>query len=178
MREVWLRPNRRAILFGCVPLAVTIVLGLWLALGLPHVATFWRWLGGLVVALGLFGGFAIVRQLWRPRIGYRDGRVLFYLVRGEPIATPVEVVEAFFVGQGPVALPAGMGGQQRTYNLVARLSQRATDWAGRDVKPALGQWSGGYVTIRGTWCEPLDDELIRRLNRRLREVKEELRIEV
>jgi hypothetical protein len=39
------------------------------------------------------------------------------------------------------------------------------------VKPSLGTWCGGYVTIRGTWCEPLQPDLIRRLNRRLKEVK-------
>jgi hypothetical protein len=39
------------------------------------------------------------------------------------------------------------------------------------VKPAFGNWSEGYVTVRGTWCEPLDSEVVRRLNRRLKEVK-------
>jgi hypothetical protein len=43
------------------------------------------------------------------------------------------------------------------------------------VKPALGAWCDSYVTIRGTWCEPLNGELIRRLNRRLREVTEQTR---
>jgi hypothetical protein len=81
------------------------------------------------------------------------------------------LVEAFFVGQGPAELPGGMARSQETANLVARLAQRATEWAQRDVKPALGRWCEGYVTIRGTWCEPLNTELVRRLNRRLAEVK-------
>jgi hypothetical protein len=96
--------------------------------------------------------------------------VLFYLRSGQPLAVPVEIVEAFFVGQGPATLPGGLATQE-TANLVARLAQRATEWAERDVKRALGRWCGGYVTIRGTWCEPLNTDLVRRINRRLAEVK-------
>ena len=62
--------------------------------------------------------------------------------------------------------------QPQTVNLVARLSQRHTEWAQQEVKPALGSWCDGYVTIRGAWCEPLNGELIRKLNRRLKEIKD------
>jgi hypothetical protein len=85
---------------------------------------------------------------------------------------PAHIVESFFVGQGPATLPGGTQ-NHRTANLIARLSQRETDWARRDVKPALGKWCDGYVTINGTWCEPLDDAVVRRLNRRLHEVKQQ-----
>jgi hypothetical protein len=174
MQEIWLRPNRRALLFGCAPLAAAVALGGWLAFGMPSLAGGWRWLGGSIMVLGVVAMALLLSQFWRPRIGYRDGHVLFYLVSGEPIGVPAEVVEAFFVAQGPATLPGGVGQGEQTYNLVARLSQRAAEWADRDVKPALGQWCGGYVTIRGTWCEPLDDEVIRRLNRRLKEVREKV----
>jgi hypothetical protein len=30
------------------------------------------------------------------------------------------------------------------------------------------------VTIRGTWCEPLNNDLVRRLNRRLKEVQTQI----
>jgi hypothetical protein len=69
-------------------------------------------------------------------------------------------------------LPNIAGKPAETVNLVARISQKAPQWAKVDVKPALGNWCEGYVTIRGTWCEPLDGEVIRRLNRRLREIRE------
>jgi hypothetical protein len=135
-------------------------------------STIWhRWLGIVLIAVGAGTAAVLLRQLSRPRIAFEDGDVLFYLRAGQPIAVPVEFVEAFFVGQGPAGLPGGISPQRQTANLVARLAQRATDWAQRDVKPALGNWCGGYVTIRGTWCEPLDTELVRRLNRRLSEVK-------
>jgi hypothetical protein len=108
----------------------------------------------------------------RPRIAYQDGQVLFYLRSGSPIAIPVEFVEAFFLGQGPLALPGQPRHADSTVNLVARISQRATAWSARDVKPALGRWCDGYVTICGAWCEPLNGEIVRRLNRRLLEVSE------
>ena len=177
MQETWLRTNRRAIFFGCVPLVAMVGLGGWLAVGIPTIAGVWRGLGWAIIVGGVMGITVLLNQLRRPRIAYHDGHVLFYLSGGGPIETPVGIVEAFFVGQGPAALPGGLAKQQSTYNLVARLAQRETDWANRDVKPALGQWCGGYVTIRGTWCEPLEDEVIRRLNRRLKEVKEGLRSE-
>jgi hypothetical protein len=63
--------------------------------------------------------------------------------------------------------------EDSTVNLIARISLRNPDFAKREVKPALGWWCDSYVTIRGTWCEPLNGDLIRRLNRRLREVTEE-----
>jgi hypothetical protein len=172
MQETWLYPNRRAILFGCVPLAILAGLGAWLAWGLPALASGWRIAGWLLVAVGVLGIAMLLLQISRPRIAYRRGHVLFYLSKDNPIATPVEIVEAFFLGQGPAGLP-GAAANEETVNLVARLSQRETDWAKREVKPALGAWCGGYVTIRGPWCEPLTNEVIRRLNKRLKEVQTE-----
>jgi hypothetical protein len=113
-------------------------------------------------------------QWRRPRIAFEGNQVLFFLRSGRPIAVPVEIVESFFAGQSPAHLPA-IKNQPQTVNLIARLSQRHKEWAQQAVKPALGQWCDGYVTIRGTWCEPLDSDVIRRLNRRLKEVKEEAR---
>jgi len=110
-------------------------------------------------------------EFFRPRIAYRSREILFYLRSGAPIAVPMQVVEAFFLGQGSASLPGGIGSQEHAINLVARLSRRHTEWARQPVKPSLGNWCEGYVTIRGIWCERLDGELIRRLNRRLKEVK-------
>ena len=173
MRETWLRPNCRALWFGSVPPALFFLLGAWITFAAEQPAASWRWwIGG---GLMLFGGTlvgAMLGQMRRPRIAYGDGKVQFYLRSTAPIAVPVELVEAFFLGQGPMAL-AGATQESATVNLVARISQRAPEWNEREVKPAFGSWSEGYVTIRGTWCEPLNGELIRRLNRRLREVTEE-----
>jgi hypothetical protein len=166
MHETWLHPNRRAILLGCVPPLLLAAAGAWLA-----SQRTWQWIGFAVVIVACAIILMLLVQLSRPRVAYADNHVLFYLRSGPPIAVPVDVVEAFFLGQGSAELP-GMSQQPQTVNLVARLSQRRTEWARQEVKRALGQWCEGYVTIRGSWCERLDGELIRRLNRRLKEVKD------
>ena len=121
---------------------------------------------GSLLLVGLIG------QLRRPRIAYEDRKVLFYLRARRPVAVPVEHVEAFFLGQGPTNLPTVTGKAAETVNLVARISQKAPEWAEVEVKQALGNWKESYATIRGTWCEQLTTDVIRRLNHRLREVTE------
>lgn len=172
MHETWLHPNRRAILFGCLlPIGIAVLGGLitfWPGVPISPLRTM---LGVALLLAAALSLFALLSQLVRPRISYRERKVLFNLRAGNPIAVPVEFVEAFFLGQGPAYLAGDSQGREETVNLVARLSQRQSDWATRDVKQALGEWKDGYITIRGTWCEPLNNEVIRRLNRRLKEVK-------
>jgi hypothetical protein len=176
MHETWLRPNRRALLFGCVPPLIVACIGAWLAL-VPAVSGggVWRWLGLFLALGGMLMIGILLNQLRKPRISFGDGMVLFRLRRGRPIAVPVGIVESFFFGQGPAHLPA-VPKQPRTVNLVARLAQRHTEWAYQKVQPSLGKWDEGYVTIRGAWCEPLSGELIRKLNRRLKEVKDAIEV--
>jgi hypothetical protein len=169
--EVWLRSNRRVLVLALVLPVVCGVVGGLLALGERGLPL--RVVGGLVAASGLAAIVAFVRQLSRARVAYHDGNVLFNLRSGPPVAVPREVVEAFFLGQGPAELPHVRGRGPETVNLVARLSQKAPQWKHVAVKPALGQWCDHYVTIRGTWCEPLTGDVIRRLNARLRELRTE-----
>lgn len=148
---------------------ITATLGAWA--GVTAETTLLRGAAWLLGGLSALLVVSLVMQMLRPRVTFRAGQVLFNLKSGPPIAVPVEMVEAFFLGQGPTTLPGARQGDA-TVNLVARISQRDPDFAQREVKPALGAWSESYVTMRGTWCEPLNGELIRRLNRRLREVSE------
>jgi hypothetical protein len=172
MHETWLQPNRRALWFGCIPPLLIAAVGAWWAIGASKSGGgSWGWIGIAMVLLSIAVLIALARQLIRPRIAFRHGEVLFNLRSGAPIAVPVDVVEAFFLGQGPAHLPGDYREQEETVNLVARLAQRQTDWAHRNVRQVFGNWTEGYVTIRGAWCEPLDAELVRRLNRRLKEVK-------
>jgi hypothetical protein len=173
MTETWLHPNRRALWFGLIPALVFGGSGVALLVQSADTGGPWRWAGVAIVFVALTAIVTLLLQLRQPRIAFRDGHVLFNLQQGAPIAVPVEIIEAFFLSQGPAHLPAGIRQSEKTMNLVARLSQRHQEWKERDVKPALGSWAEGYVTIRGTWCEPLGTELIRRLNRRLKEVKSE-----
>ncbi len=173
MREIWLKTNRRALMFGMLPPLLLVVLGAvlsWRELSFDLVLLKWLGVAWCVVGVLLLG--VLATQLRRPRVAYDNGQVLFYLRTGPPLAVPVELVEAFFIGQGPVMIP-GAPQHDVSVNLVARISQRDPGYAQREVKQALGAWCDSYVTIRGTWCEPLNGELIRRLNLRLREVSEE-----
>jgi len=173
MIEVWLRPNRRVLAMALIPAVLLAVVGALLLAAAD--ATLLRILAGGMVALAAALMLGLVNQLRRPRIGFRDGNVLFYLRAGAPVAVPLEVVEAFFLGQGPAYLPLSPRNGAETVNLVARLSQKAPEWAHVAVKQALGHWCEGYVTIRGTWCEPLNGDVIRRLNHRLRVLHEAAR---
>lgn len=167
--ETWLAPNRRVLGLALVP---ALLLG---GIGGLLWAQFLAWpvrlAGGFAVAASVVLIVSIILQMRRPRIAYHQGKVHFFLTSRRPHAVPVEIVEAFFIGQGPAGLPGASDRNTRAINLVARLSQRAPDWAERDVKQALGRWEEGYVSIRGTWCEPLTGEVVRRLNRRLSEVQ-------
>jgi hypothetical protein len=175
MREVWLKTNHRAILFGCTPPVILAIMGLWMTWAASDHSA-WRWTGFAAILIGALTALFLLLQLRRPRVAFDAGNVLFYMRGGPPIAVPLEVVEAFFAGQGPAHLP-GVANQPRTVNLIARLSRRNPEWAEQSVKLALGTWTDGYVTIRGSWCEPLDSETIRRLNRRLKEVNDRTRAE-
>lgn len=173
MREVWVRGNRRAILFGCIlPIVLLIVGGALLLRRTAEVASISAIFGGALVGGGAIILAIMINELRRPRIAYSRGQVLFYVRRGAPAEVPVEIVEGFLIGQGPAELPV-MSQQPKAMNLVVRLSQRHTEWAEQPVKAAIAKWCGGYVTLRGAWCEPLDNEVVRRLNRRLKEVKDQ-----
>lgn len=171
MHEVWLRSNRRILALGLIPgIAISgAATVLWMKANSEGL----QWFAGLMLLVGFGLVAVVVRQFVRPRVAYADGKVLFYLRAGQPIAVPVGIVEAFFLGQGPAYIPGTIEDSQETVNLVARISQKAEDWQRLEVKPALGKWCEGYVSIRGTWCEPLTNEVIRRLNRRLGEVSRE-----
>jgi hypothetical protein len=173
MQEVWLKTNRRAILFGFIVPLLLFALGVWIFLhSIQEHQLVGRLVGTFVAMCGAGVWIALLAQLRRPRIAFRDGAVRFYLRSGPPIDVPVHIVESFFAGQSDAHLP-GFAKQPQSANLIARLARRDTEWAEQTVKPALGKWNDSYVIIRGTWCEPLNAEVIRRINRRLKEVKEE-----
>ncbi len=68
------------------------------------------------------------------------------------------------------ALEGLPGVGRKTANVVLRLAERADDAHDRDVTSALGAWRDGYITIRGTWCEVINAELLETLNARLADV--------
>lgn len=167
MTEVWLQSNRRVLLLAFLPVGLLVGIALALLnLGFGPVLRGGAW---VVLVCSLLLTLGLLFQFRRPRVACREGMVLFYMKAGAPIAVPIEVVEAFFLGQGPANLPVQVIGKAESVNLIARLSQKAKQWEQQSVKCALGSWVDSYVTIRGTWCEPLNGEVIRRLNRQLAE---------
>jgi hypothetical protein len=97
--------------------------------------------------------------------------LVFLDAPNRPTRIPIAVVECFFLGQGGSQLPKLQGREPETQNVIVRLAESATEWKRRDVRPALGNWCEGYITIRGSWCERITPELMRRMNGRLAEVK-------
>ena len=171
-REVWLRANARALWFGMIPPAAIAATGAILLLGLPgrEPAGWMRVVGGAGLALGLLLVAALLVQLRRPRLAYEDHHLSVWLRLGPPERVPIEYVEGFLLGQAPSMLPGRRHDRSEAASLVIRIADAAAEWRRRDVKPELGAWCDGYVTIRGTWCEPLNVSLVNRLNQRLAEV--------
>src|SRR5262245_23683265 len=175
MSEVWLKTNRRALVLGlALPGAVAAVGGgllIWATASGQH----WVIQVGLLVvaAAGLWMSGELVYAMTRPRVGYEAGDLLVYFEPTRATRIPIDIVEVFFLGQGPGVLPKLKGREPETQNVIIRLAESASDWKHRDVKPAFGHWCEGYITIRGSWCEKITPEVMKGLNRRLAEVKRE-----
>ena len=120
----------------------------------------------------------LLRMLTSPRLALEDDKLLVFLRVGSPVRVPIEVVECFFLGQGPTLLPRPFSktdAVDETSAIIVRLAEAAEEWKHLEVKPALGLWCDGYITIRGTWCEPITPELLQRLNGKLIEAHRERR---
>ena len=176
-REVWLRPNRRILALGIVILALPLVGAVSMILISRQIAvTTLGWtIGALTVLLLAFA----IRAISRPRLAYDKGCLLVYLSSARPHRVPIELVECFFLGQGPSLLPAptlsGENDSPESSTIVVRLAESAEDWKHVEVRPSLGLWCDGYITIRGTWCEPINADRMKQLNHRLVETHRQQR---
>ena len=143
--------------------------------------------GLAVVAAIAFGGFVLLalRLLMTPRILLTDdGISVFAALVGRSIFVPIEVVEVFFMGQGAISgtepgHPKGYQGAVAA-NVIVRLAEADTSWHSRNINQWFGLWSDGYITIRGLWCEDINQDLLKYMNhelvaakRRRREAKPE-----
>ena len=126
----------------------------------------------IIAGLAILGMLVYVARL--PRLAYSNDVLLVYLSSLAPVKVPIEVVECFFLGQGPAHVSDRIGHEVEASNIVVRLAEAARKWHQVEVKPALGKWCDGYITIHGTWCEPIDSDFIKQLNSRLVQVKREL----
>jgi hypothetical protein len=178
--EVWLRTNRLPLIPGAVffglcfaifsLVAVYDTIRAWQGSAGWASAVFFG-IGGLMTGL-VCGTFIYWMRI--PRLAFERDRLLVHVLNSiEPIRVPIDVVECFFLGQGPSDLPKLAGREPETQNVIVRLAESATDWKHRDVMPAFGHWCEGYITIRGAWCERITPDLMRELNRRLAEIHRE-----
>ncbi len=177
MAESWLQPNRRALRVTLVVPAALSLVGLVLVLvGMSRGFTSAVFLcgAGLVVA-GVVGTLWLVYAMRVPRLAYEEGELLVYLRALTPLRVPIDVVECFFLGQGPARPAPPDACVPKAANVIVRLADNARDFHARDVRADLGVWNDGYITIRGMWCEPLSHERVNELNRRLGAAQRSLR---
>lgn len=140
-------------------------------LALPASAPSWlRVVGGGLFGLGVATLVILLLQMRQPRLAYQDRHLLIFLRSGAPFRVPIEHVECFWLGQAPSMLPGTQNENSEVAAVVVRIADKAAEWRHQDVSPQLGKWCEGYVTIRGTWCEPLNIDVVNRLNTRLAEV--------
>ncbi|HZZ72914.1 MAG TPA: hypothetical protein VFE24_11735 [Pirellulales bacterium] len=167
--EIWLRVNPRPLwlsLLGMVAMfAALALIDFWF---MP--STWNGWFAAPVAAVGLVGILAvwIVR---RPILAYRPGELLVNLRAGKPHVVPIEIVEGFLLGRQE--LDYGPTRRAQAKALTIKLADKASDWTKAEVHHSVGRWCGSYITVFGTWCEPLSIEFINKLNARLAEVKAE-----
>ncbi len=174
MAETLIHSNRCAAAFLCLAAAVPAGLGgallIW---GRRIDEPIISWTGWGLVAIGLLCVWRQLTLFVLPRLVLGRNH-LFVFVRGIwPWRIPLDDVECFFIGQAPSALRVAhpTGGRVESVTVVIRLSERATDCHKRRTNLLLAKWSDGYVTLFGTWCEPLDGDFVNHMNRRLAEVK-------
>lgn len=171
MPDIWLKANTRAITVGMTLPLLLLLAGIATSGLVFPVGVIWlRVVGWCLAAAAIVPLGLLVRESIRPRLAYEGGTLCVYLRPGAPFRVPIDVVECFLLGQGPTMLP-GRRRDAETINLIVRLAERAEDWSFREIKPVLGNWCGGYITLRGTWCEALSVALVDRLNARLHEVQ-------
>lgn len=173
MREVWLRSNSTALRAALIPLALVAALGA--VIGFLADAVWLRAAGAGVAALALVAAVVWTWLMGRPRLSRDGDHLLVNLRPGRPIRLPLEVVECCFLGQRPAQITgAGYEGTKMAA-VVLRLAESASEWSSVRVEPALGQWQDSYVTLYGTWCEPLNLDRVNQINDRLRRAHESLR---
>lgn len=169
MPEVWIQPNRRALSTGLVVPLGLLTTGVLLLNFVPREGWWWFLIGTawVSIALAAIVGGVLVILLKIPRVAYDSAALLVYLGSWQPFRVPIEHVECFFLGNGSSDIRVGKAAAPQTSTIVVRIAESASEYQQRDAKAALGQWCGGYIVLRGTWCEPITAELLTALNKRL-----------
>ncbi len=126
--------------------------------------------GYIVLTVAAVGGVACLIGWVQPRLAVDGRHMLVYARLGRPVRVPLEYVEGFLLEKSGSGLP-GRYGRRQAWALVVRLAERAKEWEQVPVHPALAAWCRHYITLRGTWCEPLSVALVRKLNEQLADAR-------
>lgn len=169
MPEIWLRNNRRALTMGLLIPAVIELLGsAGLVIYFGAYPSVWVLIPSIaLMSVGTLLMLSLLFAMQQPRLAYEEEQLLVYLDEPAPVRVPIDVVECFFLGQGPSFLPNLDGKESETSNVIVRLAESAHEWHHRDTKPQIAHWCEGYITLRGAWCEPISNEALGKLNKRL-----------
>jgi len=173
MVETWLRPNRRVLWLGCTAPLLTTVVGALIVVWRYRQNTLdgWLFFGLGLLMLGAAAVAGLLLMLMQPPVACDPRHVRFHLGQWRSIHVPMEAIDCFFLGEGSSGLGSRASGKVKASHLVVRFAERAVEWHNRDMKPAFGKWQDGYLSIYGTWCESLDEDLVRELNKRLAAAK-------
>ena len=178
MYETLLRGNRRFGVLGLIVGGALTSVGIGLTCFGGQIAL--RGLGVANISVGVVTMFLWWQFLKQPRLAISDSELWVYIqVTKDPVRVPLEAVEVFFIGQG--AVTGSVPGQTDEYkgavaaNVIVRIAERATEWHSKEVNQWLGIWQEGYITLRGLWCEDINQELLKKMNRKLLENKRRLR---
>ena len=128
--------------------------------------------GAVLGGLGACWTWAALWYLVLPRVELREGELW---VRLHPVLRaqiPLEHVEAFLLNQGPAMPQEAVRDRALATNLVIRIAEKAEPWSQQRRATLLGIWCGPYITLRGTWLEPLSVQKINRLNELLYQAKQ------
>lgn len=158
--------NRRSAQVASIFSAVFFACGGLFAL-LRNPVTWGVSLGLLAAAIVAVG---VAFRMWNaPRICYDRTHVVLRFPDASVFRIPLEAVECFFLG---AAKYQRCGADPReSIAVVVRLADRAREWKQRDLPADYGEWKEGYVTLDGTWCEPIAEAKVLELNRWLVEAK-------
>lgn len=183
MPKVLLRSNRRFAALGLGLALLGLAIAIWI-----FFASSLTWSRGIGVLLGItFATTALFAWSFgrTPRLALTDDELLVFakiwpsVFRVPPIRVPLDNVEVFFMGQGAVS--GDEPGHPREYqgavaaNVVVRLAEAQKSWHARDINQWLGVWAEGYITVRGLWCENIDQDLLKDMNHNLMTAKRERR---
>ncbi len=173
MTEIWLQSNRRTVV------AISLAIGL---VGLVFVGlALWSSHNGSVIAArvcGIAGVVVIVAAAaagylgTRPRLAYDGRKLRIHIGTAQPALIPIELIEGFLLGKGPSYLSGKDDYKTETSTLIVRIAERAPEWEKLPTNVRVAAWCGHYVTLRGTWTEPLSIDVVNRLNQRLYEVQQ------